>query len=93
MGCAAIRKELNSLERWAGRNITTLSQVKCKVLHMGKSIPMCQYELQPTGWKAAVWKRGVLVHTKMSMCQQRALAAKQASNLLGCISCQQVKGR
>ena len=39
------------------RNLMTLSQVRCKVLHMGRNNPMCQYRLGPTSWKAALRKR------------------------------------
>lgn len=41
--CAAILRELDSLERLADRNIMMFSQVKCEVLHMGKNNPMYQY--------------------------------------------------
>ncbi|KAJ7395017.1 hypothetical protein BTVI_01510 [Pitangus sulphuratus] len=69
MGCAGIQRELNSQESWAERNIMTLPQVKCKVLHVGTNNPMCQYTPCLTSWKATVQKRGLLVDTKVTMCQ------------------------
>lgn len=35
------------MEKWADRNVLMFSKGICKVLHLGKNDPMCQYVLGP----------------------------------------------
>ncbi|RMC01104.1 hypothetical protein DUI87_22370 [Hirundo rustica rustica] len=56
-GCAALRKDLNRLERWAKRNLLKSSKGKCRILHLGRSNLRHQHRLGVTRWEAALWRR------------------------------------
>ncbi|KAK4825164.1 hypothetical protein QYF61_024553 [Mycteria americana] len=75
-GCTAIQKDLNSLEKWADRNLMKFNKGKCKVPLAPTATPRHHF---------AEKDLGVLVNTKLSMSQQCALAAKKTNGVLSCI--------
>jgi len=46
--CVAIQRDINSLEKWADRNLVKFSKEKCKVLSLGRNKPRHQYMLADT---------------------------------------------
>lgn len=71
---AAIQN-FDKLERWADRNLRLLNKEKCKVLHLGLSMPSYQYKLKSIQLESSFAENdeGVLVDIKMSRTQQCAL--------------------
>lgn len=51
-GCAVIHRDLDQLEKWAGRSHMKLNTGKCQVLW--RSNPMHEDKLGPPSWKSAL---------------------------------------
>ncbi|KAJ7417273.1 rna-directed dna polymerase from mobile element jockey-like [Willisornis vidua] len=44
--CAALQKDLNRLEKWAGKNCLKFNKGKCRTLHLGRNNPLHQHRLR-----------------------------------------------
>lgn len=86
-GCAAIQADLDSLEKWAVRNLMKFNTGKCKVLGLGRNNSMHQCMLMATHVGSSFEEKdlGIPVDTKLTMNQQCALAVKKESGFLDCI--------
>jgi len=85
-GCGTIQQDLDRLESWVQRNLMKFNKGKCRVLHLGRNNPMHQYRFGADLLQSSSVEKdlGVLVDNKLTMSQQCVLAAKQASDILGC---------
>lgn len=86
-GCAAIQRDLDSLEKWATRNLMKFSKGKCKVLHLGRnnSMHQCMSMATQVGSSFEEEDLGVLVGIKLTVNQQCTLAVKKDNGFLNCI--------
>ncbi|KAK4822633.1 hypothetical protein QYF61_018585 [Mycteria americana] len=86
-GCAASQRDHDRLEKWAKRNLMKCNKGKCKVLHLGWNNPRHQCRLGAAQLQSSSAEKdlGVLVANKLCTSQQRALTAKMATSLLGCV--------
>uniref|UniRef100_A0A8C3BR72 Reverse transcriptase domain-containing protein n=1 Tax=Cairina moschata TaxID=8855 RepID=A0A8C3BR72_CAIMO len=86
-GCAAIQRDLEQLQRWAGRNQMRFNKSKCRVLHLGRNNLKYQYRLGDDLLERSSEEKdlGVLVEDRLTVSQHCALVAKRANGILACI--------
>ncbi|KAK4830389.1 hypothetical protein QYF61_010900, partial [Mycteria americana] len=77
-GGTATQRERDRLGKWANRNLMQLKEGKCHVLHLGRNDPRHRYRRGSSSPQKGLGD-------KLTMSHQRALAAKQANSLRGCI--------
>ena len=84
-GCAAIQRDLDRLESWAGKNLMKCNKGKCRVCHLGRNNSRFQYKVGNDLSESSVGERdlGVLVDSRMSMSQHWALVARKANGTWG----------
>lgn len=75
------------IQNWPKRTMTKVSKGNSTVLHLGRSRPMHWYTLGTAQLASSFTEAffGVLLDNKLSLSQQRWLAAKMANSILGCI--------
>ncbi|KAK4831729.1 hypothetical protein QYF61_018859 [Mycteria americana] len=78
---------MKCFKRDQNTKLMKLKNGKCEVLHLQRNKPVHQCGLGANCLESSCAEKGlgVLVHIKVTVSQQRALAGKKASSLLGCI--------
>ena len=86
-GQEALQRDLDRLEHWAIVNGMQFNKSQCWIPHLGQSNAGHRHKLGEEQLETSPAERdlGVLVDSKPSMSQQRALAAKRANRILGCV--------
>ena len=86
-GAEALQRDLVRLEHWAMINGMKLNKCKCRILRLGWSDARHKYKWGEEWLESSPAERdlGVLVGSRLNTSQQRALAAKRANRIPGCI--------
>ena len=82
-GCAAIQKNIDSLEKWANKNLIKYKKGICQVLYLGTNNPMHWYTLQVDQLERSFAEKElwVLVDKKLNLSQQCAFEARKDNSL------------
>ncbi|KAK4818825.1 hypothetical protein QYF61_019862 [Mycteria americana] len=86
-GQEVLQRDLDRLKHWAMINGMKFNKSKCRILHLGRSNAGYKYKLGEEWLESSPAERdlGVLVDSRLNTSQQRALAAKRANRILGCV--------
>ena len=57
-GCAAVQRDLDRLQKWAGRSLVRFNKGKCKVLRLGRNDPMHQHMLEADRLESSFAEKG-----------------------------------
>lgn len=77
-GCAAIQRDVDSLESWVERNLMRVSKSKCMALHLGRNNSIHEYRFEADLLEriSAEKDPGVLMDNRLTINQQCALVQK-----------------
>ncbi|XP_068278017.1 LOW QUALITY PROTEIN: uncharacterized protein [Nyctibius grandis] len=65
-GCAAVQRDLDGLEKWAGRSLVRFNEGKGTVLHLGRNNPMHQYMLEADRLESSFAEKHITINSTSS---------------------------
>lgn len=80
-----LQQDLDALQDWSRKWLLQFNEEKCKVMHIGRRNPRCQYHLGATPLEETIEEKdlGVIVTTNLRPSRQVCKAAASANSMLG----------